>query len=170
MGNKLGFNWSQGVEPSRRNRRRLTGVPSRRLMKKEGRKKCNNPPSAYALFIRDVRNQLFDRKVGFRELTQSCARKWKEMSAQEKQRYHQMAKEIRENMLRICGRSQRRTRKDSKTRKKTNYWNYAQLIRRRVYDEMKERDGRKPRMKDVNREVGNQWRQLSAEQKNSFKL
>lgn len=175
MGNRVGNgevygnDSQQTMKSKRKNRKRIIGPTPKPTKMKAIRKKSNNPPSAYALFIRDVRNQLFESRVSFNELVVSCSQKWRQMGSEEKQKYHQMAKDIRENMLRIGGQAKRRTIKDPKTRKKTNFWNFADKIRSDVWKEMKESNGSRPKMVDVNREIGRRWHALSQEEKNQFK-
>ena len=172
MGNQLSANKESApkIESLRKNRQRITSPPNKIRLKKKSRKiKSNNPPSAYALFIRDVRNSLFDQNITFKELSMSCSRKWREMTDQQKSKYHQKAKQIRETMLRFGGRAVRKARKVGPLRKKNMYWNFAQIMRPIIYNELKEKYGTKPEMRAVNREVGNQWRHMTPEAKESYR-
>ncbi len=160
-----------------RNRRRKVGFkrsvdsvsnskPRKRA--KVVRKKFNNPPTAYALFIQEVRNRLFDRKITFTELSRNCAQRWKQMTDQQKQRFYTMADQRRQSMLETGGKARRGPKKDGSKKKMTCFWNFAQLERPKVLQQMKE-SVRKPRMKDVNKEVGRRWRQLPDEVKHKYR-
>jgi hypothetical protein len=158
--------------PIRRRRgpkRKLNREPKVKRRVKPLRKKANNFSSAYALFISEVRNQMKNRKMIFRGFTASCAQKWRQMSAQEKQKYYSLADEKRKQMLRECGKARRGPKKDGTQRQLSPYWKFARLYRPYIYRRMSTNIRLRPRMQDVNREIGFQWRQLTPEERNRYR-
>jgi hypothetical protein len=81
------------------------------------------------------------------------------MIDQQNQRLFTMANQRRQSVLETRGKARRGAKKDSSKKKMTCFWNFAQLERPKVLRQMKE-SVRKPRIKDVNKEVGRRWRQL----------
>ena len=152
----------------------ITDSFSKPYKRKNLKQKANNPPSSYALFVKDfTKAQSVDKKIEFKTLSKTCAQIWKKMPDNEKEKYNRTAAEIRINMLKTGGRAQRVHKKETKKeRKRTNYWNFADSLRAIVYNEMKQRlseEGRTPNMKDVNKELGTRWHKLSDQQKESYR-
>ena len=169
MGNKLSAGEQSVADQTANSKRKPQKKTKGPTIKKKVRpQKSNNPPTAYALFIRDVRNQMFDIRVNFIELVVSCAQKWREMPSEEKERYLQMAKEIRENMVTIGGPAKRRCLKERPKGIKTNYWKFGHKMRPIVKMEMEDAIGSKPKMIEVNKEIGRRWQQLTKQQKKEF--
>ncbi len=91
--------------------------------------------------------------------SRSCAQRWKQMIDQQNQRFYTMADQRRQSMLETRDKARRGRKKDGFKKKMACFWNFAQLERPKVLRQMKE-SVRKPRIKDVNKEVGRRWRQL----------
>ena len=136
------------------------------------RKKANNPPSAYAIFIRDIRRKLHGHSVGFTALQVYCTRRWNAMTDEQKQPYRQLSKEVRERMRSEMGLPSRRykPRAESGPRKLTNYFNYqleqAPIVKREMSEGLEE--GKKIMMRNVFKEVAKRWKQLTPEQQKQY--